>query len=214
MKYFVYVSDAKVEMLFAQIPRKITERISAELKVDFKVISLTLRPDSEPSTRYGKVGVVSAYLHEHEPVGTVAMPKRYIEGTMPFRWTVVGSTAVWCGRSQHVMVGLTGAKHHLTGRGAVSGDLGSISFDALKSVAGAMAQLADASATQGPALADHASSLAFIADTLRGPEQSLEFLAINQGVENVDEVGGADARGALQGIDQMLFGSPLYVAMA
>jgi Family of unknown function (DUF7019) len=54
MKYYTYVSDAKLDMLFAQIPSRVSKRLSAELKVDFKVVSLTLKPESEPITRYGK----------------------------------------------------------------------------------------------------------------------------------------------------------------
>jgi hypothetical protein len=206
MKYFVYVSDAKVDMLFAQIPRKISERISAELKISLKVISVTLRPGTAPDTRYAKLAVLDAYLREHEPVGSVADPKLFVAETLPFRSAVVGSTAVWCGRFENTIVGLTGAKQHLTiGSSPPTGDLGSISFEAMRSVAADLATLANDTQTT---FSEHVSSLAFVATALRGPVQTLEFLAVNQSVEPVVETA------ALAGVERMLFGSPLYVAMA
>ena len=39
MRYYVYVSDSKVDMLYSQMPRGIRDRIAAELKIDLKVIS-------------------------------------------------------------------------------------------------------------------------------------------------------------------------------
>ena len=213
MKFYIYVSDTKVDMLFAQIPRKLSERISAEMTVDLKVISLTLRPETAAATRYAKLAVLTAYLRKHEHVGSVDEPLRFVDDTLALRWTTVGSTAVWCGRSQNTLVGLTGAKQHLTGESPAPGSLDSVSFEAFRTVAADLATLAGDAPELSPSTAEHVASLAVVANALRGPEQSLEFLAVNQGSEAVDPVRAEGRPAALDGVDRMLFGSPLYVAM-
>jgi hypothetical protein len=42
MKYYVYVSRTKVDMLVSQIPPKISQRIAAELDIDLKLIQVKL----------------------------------------------------------------------------------------------------------------------------------------------------------------------------
>ena len=41
MKYYVYVSDAKLDMLSEQVPLPLRQRIAGELKVDVQVFALT-----------------------------------------------------------------------------------------------------------------------------------------------------------------------------
>ena len=38
MKYYIYISDAKVNMLLAQIPHNIKKKVATEFKIDLKVI--------------------------------------------------------------------------------------------------------------------------------------------------------------------------------
>ena len=47
VKYFLYISDAKVDMLFGQVPQKILKRIAAELTIDLKVVSLLFEPEGK-----------------------------------------------------------------------------------------------------------------------------------------------------------------------
>jgi hypothetical protein len=209
LKYYVYVSDAKVDMLFDQFPRDVTERISAELKIDLKLIAVTLRPNTEPATRYAKVRVVSEYLRQHGPLGSVVTPARYVAGTMSLKSTVVGGTAVWCGQRGTTLVGLTGASRHLTGQGHMRGDLGSVPIDALRNVASELARLASEKGPDPAAPDGHVSALAFVAGSIQGLEEQLEFVAVNRGTESLKE-----PHALLPGVDRMLFGSPLYVAMA
>lgn len=39
MRYYLYLSDAKLDMLFEQIPQKLLPRLVTEAKVDLKVVS-------------------------------------------------------------------------------------------------------------------------------------------------------------------------------
>jgi hypothetical protein len=43
LRYFVYVSDTKLNNLFDQISPKLRQRLSAEAKVDLKLASLTVK---------------------------------------------------------------------------------------------------------------------------------------------------------------------------
>lgn len=91
LRYFVYVSDAKLEQLFQQIKvidPKLLERLSLEAKVDLKVASLAIKTAPDPaSTRMAQLMVVERYIDAHQPVGTVREPgTRYFRGTMPMRW--------------------------------------------------------------------------------------------------------------------------------
>jgi hypothetical protein len=43
VKSYVYVSDSKIDMLYEEIPKPWLDRITAELKIDLEVVSLTLK---------------------------------------------------------------------------------------------------------------------------------------------------------------------------
>jgi hypothetical protein len=218
MKYYVYASDAKIDMLFAQIPQRLSKRISGELKLDFKVVSLALRPETEPATKYGKLKVVTEYLHRHESLGTVALPGKYIEGIESMKWTTVGTTAVWLAQRRTVILFLSGAAHHLTGNAPRPGELALDSFShmAVNMVAKELAKIArrDDLNEQPTIDEDDIANVGFIATSLYGKKQSFEFIAIRQGDEDVrGRSWGKFAQNTMQGVDRLLLASPLYVAL-
>ena len=44
LRYYLYISDSKLDMLFEQMnDHGVLKRISAEVKVDLKLVSMTLR---------------------------------------------------------------------------------------------------------------------------------------------------------------------------
>jgi len=52
LRYYLYVSNTKLDMLFEQIDPALRRRISAEAKVDLKLASLTLRRADTPTRRH------------------------------------------------------------------------------------------------------------------------------------------------------------------
>lgn len=38
MKYYIYISSLKVDMLFEQLPAPLKKKIAAELKIDLKIL--------------------------------------------------------------------------------------------------------------------------------------------------------------------------------
>ena len=58
MRYYVYVSDSKVDMLYSQMPSGLRDRIAAELKIDLKVVSVSVSGRRSEETRYSKLQLV------------------------------------------------------------------------------------------------------------------------------------------------------------
>src|SRR4051794_34822239 len=90
MRYYVYVSDAKLDMLAPQIPAKIRNSIAAELKLDLKLLSLTMKSKDSEETRYSKLSLVTEYLRKHEDVGSVDDPHPFFAGSLTMVWGAIG----------------------------------------------------------------------------------------------------------------------------
>ena len=78
-RFYIYISDAKVDMLFAQIPESLIKRIAAELTLDVKLLSIKVATREAPETRFSRVMAVTKYLRENETIGTVASRKTFVE---------------------------------------------------------------------------------------------------------------------------------------
>jgi hypothetical protein len=63
LKHYVYVSDAKVDMYYAQIPSPLLAGIAAELTIDLKVLgsgmSTSFKKEQAEKTHYDKLPYVS-----------------------------------------------------------------------------------------------------------------------------------------------------------
>ncbi len=88
MKYYLYLSKTKVEMLASQIPASALRGISAEFKASIGVLSSTVKTADTPlpDNVYAKSEALYKYLSDAGEVGSVANPKAYIAGTLPLRW--------------------------------------------------------------------------------------------------------------------------------
>ncbi len=217
LKYYLYVSDTKVDMLFSQIPLNLAERISTEFKRDLKRVSLSLKPETNAETRYSKLKVVIEYLRRNELLGTVSSPGSYFSGQLPMAFTVLGPTAVFCGRKDHTLIGLTGSAHHLTGQSGKPTDvaLDSISHMVIGSVAKTLSETLDESIPDSKITGkETSSSLAFISQRIEHGAKNLEFVARTMDLEDVTNKKWGEAyREYTTGIKSVLLASPLYVAL-
>ena len=83
MKYYLYVSDAKVDMLIAQIPHDTRQRIANEFKIDLKIVSASRKTDrTAGDNRFARLETVVGYIREYGNVGSVDEPDEYIEGSL------------------------------------------------------------------------------------------------------------------------------------
>jgi hypothetical protein len=222
-RYYTYVSDAKLEMLFAQIGSGARKRISAEVRVDPKLASQTLRgADNPAATRLAKLAVVERFISKHHRVGTIEQPgPDYFRGEMEMEWGWIGldDRGVWFQGNDfdnRQYVGLGGSRYHA---------LGEVRELGLRPVAGRR-HLVDALESSGflrnPELrhgeltgdlprywsecVDRSPVTSYDPWSGRVPPQRMEFLAVplaetQIGVRNEGEV-------------HVVIGSPLYVATA
>jgi hypothetical protein len=235
VKYYLYVSDAKLEMLYAQMPARMRDKIAAELKIDLKIIGATISAKSRPETRYGKLDLVREYLSKTTPVGTVADPQSYFAGTMSMRWGLItgpdtGRIVYFGGEQDSAILGLAGSRHHVVGfQGEGIVDSPPPSGGGSSMVPYILEQLENSIATalEGEASAETGSvihlknpgslprsdsgdaraleTVLYATRNLLGPAQSLEFLAKRLLMGRM--VSSSEEI-------NILLGSPLYVALA
>jgi hypothetical protein len=124
MKYYIYVSDAKVDMLLPQIPHEARQRIAFEFKFDLKLLSASRRSETETDdNRFNRLEAVAAFIREYGNLGTVDAPDEYIEGTLEMNWGPYGGEAFdtespliyFGGVTEQTIVGLGGSAKHLIG---------------------------------------------------------------------------------------------------
>jgi hypothetical protein len=235
MKYYLYVSDAKLEMLYSQIPVRMRDKIAAELKVDLKVISATFSEKNREESRYTRLDVVCNYIHENLPVGNMAHPESYFAGTISMQWGLVTGTSsgrivYFGGEEGNVVLGLAGSRHHVVGfqgEGMVDtpptfGAGSSMVHGVLEQLEANLAEAVDRTAQdessvvvdlkqpgpipRSPVKEERAlETVLYTTRNLLGPTQSLEFLAKRL------LTGKLVVSGEETGV---LLGTRLYVALA
>jgi hypothetical protein len=208
MKYYIYISDTKVDMLFAQIPQSILKKISGELNINLGMVSVSLKEKQNEQTRFDKVNVVSNYINEHLDVGDVDHPKAYFKETVSTRWGPLfgGDTenlVFFAGKTHQTIFGLGGSSQHVMGQQKGQSP-GPNSFT--PSILASLKKLdihSDFGALSDD-IASHSDPLRLVSDAaawLEGPEEKLEFLAKKL------------VEGSLNS-KHILLGSPIYVAYA
>jgi hypothetical protein len=231
MKYYIYISDTKVDMLFAQIPRNILKKISAELNINLGMVSVSLKEKQSEQTRFHKAKVVSNYINKHLDVGDIDHPKTYFKGTLPMRWGPYGDEKfVYFGGTTKsgTILGLGGSMHHVIGqeRGELSGGAEhSVTFAIVSKICGelgipldykrleTMGEPRDRREMRKPDDELVLDAVGLSTPQLRGPTQNLELLAKKlvegEGLVNVWNLVKSEPESK-----HILLGTPIYVAYA
>ncbi len=222
MKYYIYVSDTKVDMLYEQIPISLRNKLAAELKIDLKLLSASFSEKDLDETRFSKLDIVVNYIKKHQRVGRVDQPESYFQGMMDLRWgplfSRLSGAIYFGGTTPHTILGLGGSLKHVIGE-VGSAEAGATS-QPMSSTPSLLYLLAsnirpDLSTDSQPSTnAENQQALLDVANvtkTMQGPSQRLEFLAKRL----LDSEGPAEIRG-LYGFSKkrVLLGTPIYVALA
>jgi hypothetical protein len=121
LKNYRYISDTKLDMLSAQIPQGLRDRIAAELSINVQVFALTLKQAPSDTNRYSKLNLVVNYIEKHEPVGTVDEPQVFFRGKLPLYWGPIGEEQqdiIYFGANlPDLTFGLVGSRHYTIGSG-------------------------------------------------------------------------------------------------
>lgn len=180
LRYLVYVSDQKIQLLLDQIGEPARRSIAAELKLDLKLISLTLTsPAVDASLRYrsrmAKLAVVEDYIERHHQVGDLTATRGYFTGRLAMDWQPFDDdTVLFCGYAGTTLVVLGGSVGHLLGRSPSEMQVGSHPYAIRQALAAGILQDGDAPRA---AAADIGRGLDTAARAVYHTPQEVSFLA-------------------------------------
>ncbi|MEU5686150.1 hypothetical protein DEJ48_08775 [Streptomyces venezuelae] len=203
MRYYLYVSRTKLDMLYEQIPPKLLKRLAVEAKVDLKVLSVAVQSPRADVTSYDKLDIVEAYLEREFDVSWMTEPRPWFRGDLELRVAGYGSPegpTFMTGRDGDTVIALIGSAHHLLGQRTAPETI-----QRTYSMLPSLFRLLDD--RQGRAHGqDAAHDVLEFAETLKEPPVYSEFLArrLLHGT-----AAGRDGRQV-----DIVVGTPLYVAMA
>lgn len=206
MRYYLYVSGSKLDMLYGQIPPKLLKRLAVEAKVDLKILSVAVQSPRADTNAYDRLDIVEAYLEREFDVSWMTEARPWFRGDLGLRIAGYGTPdrpTFMTGREGDTVIALIGSAHHLIGqRTAVD------TIQAAGSSLPSLFRLVDES-QGGRAPAVRQAPLRQVLDlsaSLTVPPVYCEFLARRLLHGTVTEEDGREL--------QIVVGTPLYVAMA
>ncbi|MEV6957280.1 DUF7019 family protein [Streptomyces sp. NPDC051183] len=214
MRYYVYVSRAKIDMMFEQIPRKLLPRLVTEARADLKIVSVAVQQPRDEPTLYDRLNAVEDHLDREYDIGWMTEPAFWFRGESALRIAAAGdasSPVLMTGREGDLVVALIGSAHHLVGREAPASELGRVGHSWLPSLYGLLeeartdTEFVDVDAEGRDDRGTLRDVLTF-SGRATGPATWCEFLArqLMRGT-----VTGPDGRPR-----QVVIATPLYVAMS
>lgn len=228
MKYYVYISDSKVDMLLPQIPHETKRKIATEFKLDIKIFGAARRSETETEeNRIFRLETVAEHIYTNEDVGTLDQPATYFAGSMPMRWGPFGENrfrgdrdekspiVYFAGSTGQTLIGLGGSSKHVIGNAGPSnptdwlGSVGPILFELLmRNATNEEHELNDRDDENDAAnLFILGRRMTAISREMGGPDQHLEFLAKKI-------LAGETMSDRRDGERFLTLGTPLYVALA
>ncbi|MFJ5774639.1 DUF7019 family protein [Streptomyces sp. NPDC093094] len=216
LRYYLYVSDSKVDMLLAQIDPALRQKRTTEVNVSLKVVGgKRVVEDTGEEERGARLERLVRFLGDQEELGTVDDPRRFFRGMLRLRWGPFPAdpSLVWFGGSSvRTVVGLGGSAHHVLGspppsepvlpRSLTPSLLAGLASDpqiqALVGMIAAEEERPVRTGTPAAAQAVHRAN-----ELMPGPGQRVEFVA-----KRLLHVPGAPDAGPA-----VLLGTPLYVAL-
>jgi hypothetical protein len=122
VRYYLYLSRAKLDMLHGQIPEKLLRRLAVEAKLDLKVVSVSMQSPRAEVSEYDRLKLVEAYLEREFDVSWISEPASWFRGDLELRIAGYGSArgpVFMTGSEGDTVVALIGSAHHLVGQQAV-----------------------------------------------------------------------------------------------
>ncbi|WP_237773313.1 MULTISPECIES: DUF7019 family protein [Streptomyces] len=121
VRYYLYLSGDKLDMLYEQIPAKLLKRLAVEAKVDLKVLSVAVQSPRAETSTYDRLDIVEAYLERESDVSWMTEPRPWFRGDLGLRIAGYGSPdgpTFITGREGDTVVALIGSARHLVGQRA------------------------------------------------------------------------------------------------
>jgi hypothetical protein len=220
MKYYLYISDAKVDMLFPQVPHDIKKKVALEFKMDLKLLSASRKTETESEdNRVARLETVVDFIRQYGNVGSIDAPDEYIDDTLDMQWGSYADTSVvyFGGETNKTILGLGGSMKHLLGNAGIQAAPSNsatpflmkyLTDDLAIRYPDADAKEAQQSGLDLPSLV--ATAVKLTSTNMRGPQQKVAFLAKKLAYGPVTQFGN----NPVPEDKNVLLATPLYISMA
>jgi hypothetical protein len=125
VKSYIYRSQPKIDLLWEQLNSKKIEKYSAELKLNFGVVSGSIKSHPLEETLHARLEVVLEHLKRERQIGGLAEPSTFVRGVLPMTWQELGvrrdedapKMVLFSGRHDQpqLLVALVGSVAHVSG---------------------------------------------------------------------------------------------------
>lgn len=209
-KYYLYISDTKIEMLLPQIADPARRKVAAEFKVNVAVLSASFKSETaSPPERTARLAAVAEFLGKFGRVGSISNPDDYVFGTLPLKMIITSRGSVlFVGNQDGALILLGGSAKHLIGAPPVNHTASNSSL--LIVIEQEIAHLSGESGTDSSAFRPMFCDPGFVieatrlVETLGGTPQEMEIMA--RRLHTIDE--------PARHLKRLVIASPLYVALA
>lgn len=212
LKYYYYVSESKVEMLYSQIPKSIISQLESELKINLPLIGVSFSKKQLNDSLYTRLQVVVEYIQRNMEIGSIRSPGEYFKGSAFMRWAQIHQGVIFFGgKINKINIGLGGSSKNLLGQRTTNVETGISHTPWLVSLLLQEVENQIKLIPQQPEIANHLteenknervlSAASFWAGNLaKNPVAKFEFLA--KKLVHADHMG-----------EKVLLGTPLYVEL-
>jgi hypothetical protein len=206
MKYYLYISDAKVDMLLKQIDEDKKKKIVTSLGFDLKVISAKRTVEVEAKeNQIARLETVVSYIQKYGNIGSVDEPDQYIYDVLPMALNVVRdldhefSLMYLAGRTPKTVLGLAGSLKFMLGQNP---ETKAFTHSAAEHICRVLDREFDQPAMGPEFVGGELSAVLTAEQEMRGPKVNYEFVAKRLAYSPDSEGMG------------VLLATPIYIAMA
>jgi hypothetical protein len=89
MKYYIYRSLQKIDMLWEQLSSKNIEKYSAELKISLGLLTGSIKSESSEKNLHARLETVVKHLEQEDLIGGSTNPLAFVRGVLPMTWQEV-----------------------------------------------------------------------------------------------------------------------------
>lgn len=119
MRYYIYLSSTKIDMIFSQIKISIIGKLKASIKLNLGLIEVSMDGDGGEKELAQKAEAVRNYILSTPEVGTIEAPKPYIDDEADLSLGVIedyaASIAIFAGYHAGKKIALIGSPYSLLG---------------------------------------------------------------------------------------------------
>ena len=126
MKFYIYISKPKIDMLFSQLRNHSKSKLLREIDINTKLVNLKQKSEYDTENITAKTRIVTEHIKASENMGTILNPNNYIYDNLNMYITPLGypSTNMLAvsGKKDDSVIILGASKKHFIGNSSKSYD--------------------------------------------------------------------------------------------